>query len=57
MGMPYNPKVNDTYNLANISSEEIPQLPETYSTWLGNQNDTLLDSLPINSNTIMVDEV
>jgi len=55
--MPYNPKVNDTYNLANISSEEIPQLPETYSTWLGNQNDTLLDSLPINSNTIMVDEV
>ncbi|MGB3146076.1 MAG: FAD/NAD(P)-binding protein [Maribacter sp.] len=57
MGMPYNPKVTDIYNLANISSEEIPQLPETFSNWLRKQSDDLLASLHINSYAIQDDEV
>ena len=38
MGMPYNPETTDTYNLANISSEEIPQLPESFGDWLRKQD-------------------
>ena len=30
MGMPYHPKTTDIYNLANISSEEIPLLQESF---------------------------
>lgn len=33
-GMPYNPETTDVYNMSNISSEEIPELPETYYDWL-----------------------
>ena len=42
MGMPYHPKTTDVYNLANISSEEIPMLQESFADWLRKQNaDTL----------------
>ncbi|MEO8254582.1 MAG: FAD/NAD(P)-binding protein [Flavobacterium sp.] len=34
MGMPYNPKTTDKYNLSNISSEEIPALPQSFADWL-----------------------
>ena len=34
MGMPYHPKTTDIYNLANISSEEIPMLEESFADWL-----------------------
>lgn len=44
MGMPYNPETTDIYNLANISSEEIPQLPETYGNWLREQKPEKLAS-------------
>ena len=37
MGMPYNPHNTDVYNLANISSEEIPLLQETFADWLRKQ--------------------
>lgn len=37
-GMPYNPKTTDTYNLANISSEEIPMLSQAFANWLRNQS-------------------
>lgn len=43
MGMPYSPETTDIYNLANISSEEIPELPMTFGNWLRKQdNETLL---------------
>lgn len=37
MGMPYHPKTTDVYNLANISSEEIPMLTESFANWLRRQ--------------------
>ncbi len=33
-GMPYHPETTDIYNMSNISSEEIPGLPETLCAWL-----------------------
>lgn len=44
MGMPYNPETTDIYNLANISSEEIPDLPETFGNWLREQKPEMLSS-------------
>jgi uncharacterized NAD(P)/FAD-binding protein YdhS len=34
MGMPYTAETTDKYNLANISSEEIPELPQSFAQWL-----------------------
>ncbi len=47
MGMPYNPKIIDVYNLANISSEEIPQLHESFGDWLRKQNKEILNKFNI----------
>ena len=33
-GMPYHPETTDRYNRANISSEELPELPEKLASWL-----------------------
>jgi uncharacterized NAD(P)/FAD-binding protein YdhS len=44
MGMPYNPETTDVYNLSNISSEEIPELPVTFGNWLRDQNPEILAS-------------
>ena len=44
MGMPYNPETTDIYNLANISSEEIPELPSTFGNWLREQQPEMLAS-------------
>ncbi|CAM4349497.1 FAD/NAD(P)-binding protein [Gillisia limnaea] len=48
MGMPYNPETTDIYNLANISSEEIPDLPETFGDWLRKQEPEMLSSWNVN---------
>ncbi|WAC03156.1 FAD/NAD(P)-binding protein [Lacinutrix neustonica] len=37
-GMPYNPETTDIYNLSNISSEEIPKLPQSLASWLREQD-------------------
>lgn len=47
MGMPYNPETTDIYNLANISSEEIPDLPVTFGNWLREQEPEMLASFNI----------
>lgn len=47
MGMPYNPETTDKYNLANISSEELPELPETFGDWLRKQDTETLETLNI----------
>ncbi|WP_026839392.1 FAD/NAD(P)-binding protein [Gillisia sp. JM1] len=57
MGMPYNPETTDIYNLANISSEEIPDLPETFGNWLREQKPEMLASwnikdLPIDDSKV-----
>jgi len=44
MGMPYNPETTDKFNLANISSEEIPDLPKTFGNWLREQGPEKLAS-------------
>lgn len=57
LGMPYNPETTDKYNLSNISSEEIPDLPESFANWLRKQNPELLKKfnvthLPISDSAV-----
>lgn len=47
MGMPYNPEMTDIYNLANISSEEIPMLKTSYADWLSAQPKKTLQNFNI----------
>ncbi|MBF8458346.1 FAD/NAD(P)-binding protein [Kaistella sp. G5-32] len=47
IGMPYNSKTTDIYNLANISSEEIPMLQESFADWLRKQTPELLEKLNV----------
>lgn len=47
IGMPYNSKTTDLYNLANISSEEIPMLQESFSDWLRHQSLEFLEKLNV----------
>lgn len=47
MGMPYSPETTDIYNLANISSEEIPELPVTLGNWLRKQDESTLLKLNV----------
>lgn len=42
MGMPYNPKTTNTYNLSNISSEEIPELKISFANWLKQEKPEVL---------------
>jgi hypothetical protein len=57
MGMPYNPETTDIYNLANISSEEIPELPETFGNWARALSDSELKTLNITELHIKDSEV
>jgi len=57
MGMPYNPETTDKYNLANISSEEIPELPQGFADWLRNQKKDLLKKWNITQFPIQESEV
>ena len=52
MGMPYRPKTTDIYNLANISSEEIPMLTISFADWLRQQEVDELNKLNIKDTTI-----
>lgn len=47
IGMPYNPKTTDIYNLANISSEEIPMLQESFADWLRYQSSEFLKKVNV----------
>jgi len=47
MGMPFNPTNTDVYNLANISSEEIPRLQQSFGDWLRKQKANKLQELNI----------
>ncbi|GAA5119564.1 FAD/NAD(P)-binding protein [Luteolibacter yonseiensis] len=41
-GMPYSRANTSELNLSNISSEELPKLPETFAAWLGAQSEARL---------------
>ncbi len=57
IGMPYHPRTTDIYNLANISSEEIPMLQESFGDWLRKQSKEDLKKFNINTTTIDDSEV
>lgn len=57
IGMPYNSKTTDLYNLANISSEEIPMLQESFADWLRKQSSELLEKLNVKEFPIEDSEV
>lgn len=52
MGMPYNPHMTDKYNLANITSEEIPGLRTSFAAWLRSQSKEVLKDLGLEGVTI-----
>lgn len=47
MGMPYNPLTTDRFDMSNISSEELPELPQTLADWLRAQDRGLLEELGV----------
>ncbi len=57
MGMPYNPLTTDRYNMSNISSEELPELPATFVDWLRDQDPSLLRELGVLDREFREDEV
>ncbi len=57
MGMPYNPLTTDRFNLANISSEELPALPETFAGWLRRQEEEVLEEFGLRGQEISESEV
>lgn len=56
-GMPYHPETTDIYNMSNISSEEIPNLPETLYDWLIAQDDQQLRDWLISPDEIEKSEI
>lgn len=51
-GMPYHPETTDRFHLSNISSEEIPELPETLFDWLRARSDEELAAWGIERETL-----
>ncbi len=47
LGMPYSPHTTDYFNMANITSEEIPALSESFAEWLKKQDDNILKGFGI----------
>jgi len=56
-GMPYHPETTDRYNRANISSEELPELPRKFSEWLETRDRDELASWGIEKESISESEV
>lgn len=57
MGMPYNPRNIDIYNISNISSEEIPMLQESFGDWLRKQSEVTLKKINIHTFPILDTEI
>ena len=56
-GMPYSAHMTDRFNMSNISSEELPELPVTFVEWLRSQNLEILEELGVDAHTIGSKEV
>jgi uncharacterized NAD(P)/FAD-binding protein YdhS len=46
-GMPYSRRFTSEFNLSNISSEELPTLPQSFAEWLESQDDDRLRELHV----------
>jgi uncharacterized NAD(P)/FAD-binding protein YdhS len=46
-GMPYSPQTTDRYNMANISSEELPELMVSFADWLRKQDRSILEEIDL----------
>ena len=57
MGMPYNPRTTDRYNLSNISSKELPPLFISFADWLRSQDTSVLEDFNIFDEEISESEV
>lgn len=57
MGMPYNPRTTDLYNLSNIASEELPELLIPFVDWLNSQSQKTLKNLGLQRQKISKSEV
>lgn len=57
MGMPYSPQTTDRYNMSNISSEELPELPMTLGDWLRALDHSELEALHMDGVEISDSEV
>ncbi|OYW31461.1 MAG: hypothetical protein B7Z47_01050 [Chthoniobacter sp. 12-60-6] len=57
MGMPYSPQTTDVFNMSNISSEELPELPVTLGNWLRSQDPAVLKELHVQDVKISDSEV
>lgn len=47
MGMPYSPLTTDRFNMSNISSDELLELPMTFGDWLREQESATLRELGV----------
>ncbi len=56
-GMPYHPETTDPYNRSNISSEELPKLPEEFAAWLHTRDREELSGWGIEKDKISESEV
>ena len=56
-GMPYHPETTDRYNRSNIASEELPELPEEFATWLRGRDREELSGWGIEKDEISESEV
>ncbi|WP_367871757.1 FAD/NAD(P)-binding protein [Luteolibacter sp. Populi] len=57
MGMPYNPLTTDRFNLANISSEELPGLPVPMVDWLGTLDQADLQAMGLAGEEISAEKI
>lgn len=57
MGMPYNPLTTDRYNLANIASEELPELPLSLVDWLRTLDSADLQALGLAAEEISASKI
>ncbi len=55
--MPYHPETTDRYNRSNIASEELPELPEQFATWLKERDREELSGWGIEKDEISESEV
>lgn len=56
-GMPYRPETTDRFNMSNISSEEIPKLPETLIDWLRSRDEEELEKWGMRKSELSESEV
>lgn len=57
IGMPYSPLTTDRHNLANIASEELPELPESLVGWLRTLDSTDLQALGLDGEEISAGKI